>query len=748
MIITQFIKAGWHTVPLGGELERINNDKKTLPIFEAGWKKLYADKFNTRETSLAGALTGKISNIVAIDCDNEATYNLFKCIDVDYKFHFPSKNKTVGGGTIIYKYAEGINTFSVNTGIMALDVYSDEGFIYLPGENNKTKEDWTFEELPEIAELPAHIFALLSTLQSKENKVKPAMARAKSAISNRLAPLLQEFLSTDEYLPSLFKILTPMSFRSLKTYATQGHLHPDEVPNGRGSEYMSRISAILGADISVSAELYTSVMLAINSMWSKPMDDTRLMATVLTPMTDGKVVINGDQVWKYDKHWKKLGFVFTSQLGEVCESFFDDVKSIYYVINYTAPYIKTFTEKQKCLAYVRTITGNALTETHYDKNKQLVRTRLDLAEDFGHLKDSCFNLFRLSQELHILQEPSIYKEHYKYPSITLQYLDTLVPEHKTRHYLLSFIRTKLTTFEYSPVILYFIGAHGSGKDTFVNILHNILGTDYIAKPDSKVFLEQYNSWMLDKYFVHLDEFSDKLTRNMDRQECVGRLKTYTGSEKVHIRAMRRELIHYIHSLTFLMTGNTNNLPIEAGDRRFFIINTPNRLDKQEWVVAAGGISSVIDAINNETKDFCYYLATEFKNLTKDEYVISPEDENKNSVISGGMPTYRKLVYYLTSQNFEELDSLSQQYQIVDFTKGWKVGKLVESKLVELYNAMSDSDNPATNKIILTKHLREENFKISYTTFKGRPLGYIIVPGLNEYVPKIFPVEPDVVVTGP
>jgi len=99
-----------------------------------------------------------------------------------------------------------------------------------------------------------------------------------------------------------------------------------------------------------------------------------------------------------------------------------------------------------------------------------------------------------------------------------------VPNDKDRLWLLRFIRTKFTTFKYSPIILYFIGAQGSGKDTLFSLLTDIIGIEYTAKPDTKVFCEQYNGWLMDKFLVQLDEYGNKLTSNAERNIVLGKLQ--------------------------------------------------------------------------------------------------------------------------------------------------------------------------------------------------------------------------------
>lgn len=732
MLIDLFIDAGWHTVPLKGKLERLENGKKTLPIFEEEWRKKYNTHFNEKRVKLAGTMTGAVSGILAIDCDNELTYDLFKRFDPNYKFHFKSKGKETGGGTIIYTYTNDVGSFRLSTEEIQLDFYSDEGFVYLPTEGNHTKESWEgIDKLPKLKEMPPEILAILKTFKSKvaDHTVRPDNS-PKHTISNRLAPMLTNFTKGKKYDPILFRVITPYSFRDLPSYLTKGHLHPNDVPQGRGSEYLSKISAILGADISVDIETYTNTIMLINSFWDDPMDKSKLNATIISPMIEERATVDGQVIWQYDPHWEQMGFIATALNGDYLESFYDDVKGLYYLINYTIPYIKTYTDKRPVITTIKTLLGRPVTEVQYDSTKQLIRTSLNPSFEFGHVEGTDnFNLFRQTPELNILNNPTPYAGQYTRPNYIINYFESLIPDDFMRAYVLSFLKTKLTTFKYSPIILYLIGKPGSGKDTMVNILRQIIGQDYVSKPDTKVFLEQYNGWMIDKYIIQLDEYGNKLTRTSEKQEVLGKLKAYTGSEELQIRAMRQDGYNYRHCTTFIMTANSNPLPIETDDRRVCFVKTPNKLEKQEWVLEAGGISHVIDTIKTEIMDFCYYLATEVETLTADQYVIAPETEDKERLILDSMPAAEQIIFYVQHSRFEELKLLAEEFGVLDLDENWEKNRLEDEKLCELYQVMTEGCG--SNRTIV-KMMKGIGISRSHTTKHGANNFYYFINDLHRY----------------
>lgn len=733
MLIDLFIDAGWYTVPLKGELRRLDSGKKTVPIFESEWKKKYAAEFNIVKSTLAGALTGIKSGIMAIDCDNETTYQLFKQLDPTYSFHFVSKGKAEGGGTIIYKYSDKVGTFKVSNENIKLDFFSDDGFVYLPTEGNETKESWEGTTvLPGIKEIPPTILAVLATFKEKivttNGSVKTSIV--KTSISNRLAPLLKNFVAKAEYDPALFKIITPYTFRELPAYITKGHLHPEEVPSGRGSEYLSKVSAILGADISVDIELYSKAMLLINSFRKRPKDKSVLLSQIINPMIEERATVDGHVIWQYDKHWEKMGFIATAINGDYLESFYDDVKGSYYLVNYSVPYVRVFNDKGSITSTLKTLLGRAITEVQFDSTKQLIRTYLNPSLEFGHIEGTDrYNLFRQTQELSVINNPKPYKDSYNRPTAILNYFESLIPDDKMRSYVLSFLRTKFTTFNYSPVVLYLIGKPGSGKDTLVNILRKIIGDEYVAKPDTKVFNEQYNGWIMDKYFIQLDEYGNKLVRMSDKQEVLGKIKAYTGSADLQIRAMRTDGFNYKHSSTFILTANLNPLPVEMDDRRFALVKTPNKLELQDWVAEFGGISAVQDRIKTEIMDFCYYLATEVANLKPDEYMIAPNTADKEKIMMDNLPAVEQIAYFINNSKYQELLDLATDYGIDNFDNCWDKNRLMDDKLDELYQAMTDGNG---HHRTICKALKNIGLQRSHSTKNNANIFYYTINELHKF----------------
>ncbi len=756
--IQPFIDLGFHTVPLKGKLERLEDGSKTTPIFEKNWRTHYQSNFNEEATAIGGTITGAISNIIAIDCDDESTYRLFSDLDRDYTFHFVSRGKPKGGGTIIYKYPTGVGleSFSIQSSLLRLDFYSDNGFVYLPTGQNKSKVSWDtddFSDLPSLCAPPETVITLLNAFQLQYTLAKGAVNAEKklptiSIRSSYLAPQLEMFCNKKDFIPSLFRIITPKDFRELTEYTKHGYLHPKNVPEGRGSEYLSKVSAILGADPSVNEELYHSTIHIINGMWDSPLQKKRLESTVTNPMVSGGSSINGESIWKYDEHWKARGLAFTTKLGDACEVFFDDIRASYYFINYTRDMIKIMYKSAELFEYIEPVAIALPVRKELKQMVPVVRTSMQPTIPFGFYSEDDynreFNVFRQSPALCILNNPEPYKDNYKTPETISKFFESFIPDAYIRQYVLRFIKRKLTTFKYSPTVFYCLGKHGSGKDTFVNILGSIIGQPYIARPTAKEFLDKFDGWLVDKYFVHLDEYGNQLYSLMDKEIALGKIKAYTGKPDVQIRQMRTDGFPYKHSATFIMTQNSNPLLLEDGDRRMCFIDTPNVLKNEAWVQTAGGMSIVIDKINAEINDFAYYLATEVDAADWDEYNSPPMTEKKMYIIAEAMPAAQKLAYCLKNSMFEVIEDAVEEFKVHDFFNFSADGRIYEDTMFELYQYMTDHRG---TKRGLTKVMREHDFEKHPTTRDGVKAYFYVVKTLLHYKPRIFDNVEEIGVSG-
>ncbi|MAF24369.1 hypothetical protein CL634_02105 [bacterium] len=739
--LAPFIDLGWYTVPLSGELRRLETGKKTLPLFPEEWNTRYLNVRNTKATALGGVLTGEQSNIIAIDCDDTVTYNIIKSMDPGYKFHFVSKGKkdllgkSVKAGVIIYRYTEELpDSFRLQNESFSLDFYSTNGFVYLPTEANKTKEPF---ELTAVKHMPTELVTLLKLLYATKTSAPASTAQHKQYI-NHLAPQIEKFVKDKQLSPNVFKVLTPGDFRQTEAYISQGYLYPDQVPEGRGSEYLSKVSAILGADNSISPDLYVDAMELINGFFSEPMQRARLSATIIEPMVEEKAKINNVPIWKYDEDWQEGKLQIITKRNEILDCFYDPNRQEYYLINGSKEKVSRWDKVDAFANHIETVGVEPPSKKIIKSQVPLVNVISTPSKDFGFYaekEEDSFNVFKPTIPLAIFKNPDSYKAKYTRPTTIIQFLESLVPNNYMRNYLLRFLRRKFDKFEYSPVYLYFLGVPGAGKDTLVSIIESIIGGDSLSRPSVKQFLELYNTWILDKYFVQLDEYGNQLVKYDDKELAVGHIKAYTGKSRVRIRQMRTDGYDYDHSMTFIMTANKNPLFIEGDDRRMALFDCPNKLANEMWVQAHGGVTAVHSSIEKELNDFAYYLAVEVDNLTRDEYMEPPNTKEKKRLIAAKFGAAQRIAFFLQHKMFSDLEELAREYTSMGVLSHASEGRIYEDDLFDLYYEMTDGNG---TKRGLNVNMKE--FPKIPTTQGGKKAYYYDIVGLSSHFIKPSPIQ--------
>lgn len=730
--IQPFIDLGWYTVPLRGEIKRLENGNKTVPIFEKDWSAKYREVRNTQASAIGSVLTGP-SSIIAIDCDNDATSKIFTALDPGYRFVFVSAGRA--GVTIIYSLpsdaAHLLTSFKLVRDDIKLDFFSDSGAAYLPTKDNTSKVLWS--EMPELTAPPTTVITLLGMMRGYSLAGNRAVLPSGSASRNysfSLAPMVRVFVSRKRFTPGLFRVLTPKDFRSLPQYVEAGFLHPRDVPDGRGSEYLSKISAILGSDKSVDEELYANAMYFINSLWSKPMSRGHLDSTIVTPMLDKTASVGGKALWQYDDSWESGRYFLETKKDETIETFYDDNTDIYYIVNQDTGHFRPYKRVGDCFGVLDVVSSTTVKKRDFIDKLPLVNTCVQPEKAPGmcvveteHGPREMFNLFNQSRALNIVNSPEQYTELYRRPDHILRFLSSLIPDAGVREYAVRFLKTKLTTFNYSPVVLYFLGVSGSGKDTFVELINKIMGETlgYVAKPSAKSFVENHNGWLRGVFFAHLDEYGDQLNSFSARQEATGKLKTYTGSSHVQLREMHGDGRPHTHAITFILTANKNPLAVDHDDRRLVVIDTPTVLKNESWVQDVGGMSAARTKMWEELHSFCYYLAIEVKALSVDEYTTPPENRDKLHLIANLLNSADRVVFCLCNELVDVIQDMVDIAGVNPFNRNYHNSNTSNTDgiyMSVLYDFLYAYDPENITKKMLSRALKKYGVEKTPTTREG------------------------------
>ncbi len=388
--------------------------------------------------------------------------------------------------------------------------------------------------------------------------------------------------------------------------------------------------------------------------------------------------------------------------------------------------IAEISKKQFLIDHLKVSTIGRFNTTELMENMANTLTVTEPTSDFGYINnDLNFNLFKPTQALRILADPEPYESEYSRPYAFINFMEHFIPSEQQRLYLIQLIRTKLTTFGYSPVVPYIIGIPGSGKGIFLDILANILGQKYVSKDvGGEMFISPFNKGFLEnKFIINLNELSEGLITNADKTKARGNLKLYTGSQTFQCVGKGKDPYQTFMRAMFIMTANRNPLAIEDGDRRLYYIATPNTFESSPQCKASQP-TDIHNLLMTQTNDIAYYLATEHKNLHSTDYLRAPHNEGKDSILFESLPSSQKIGWALETNNIQLLIdwALTPEYLLLDSIDN----KITLKNLTKLYHDQTGADDA---EHIMKKVMKKHGFKQFQST--GNSV-YYTVSNLEDY----------------
>ncbi len=732
--LAPFIAAGWWTAPLSSKtITRKGKDKS----FRAprNWNS-FKDTFNETPSPVGALMTGEQSKVVVLDCDSTAITNLvmplLDSIYPNYEGITHSIGKIDKAGdpieaiSVFFRYSSDYPP-TLNQGPMGLEWFNGGSarMVFLPTVGNKTKQPWV--KVPELLMCPEPILELIKTLSVRRTAVL-ANSNYNPQNSTNLAPLIVQELGTETMDSVLFTIITPRVFK-----ATTACLFPQDIPDGQRSNYMSRVSAIVAADSSVSKDLYVDFMNYLNGECPNPIEADQLDREIIGPMVNGTAQIDGKPIWQYNKHWEKDRMTVVSRMGDSVEYFYDSLTRSMYEINHSRGTVSTFTQKE-IVNIVASMKSKKVSHVSYKFMAALPNFEASMmpSKPFGLVGKYEFNIFQPTSFLSIVNDPELYMPTPMSEKAEIrfeEFLESLIPNISDREYLINHLFTKLTTFHYSAVVYYLVGAPGSGKGTFVRVLARLIGKSYISQnlSDNEI-TEKYNEWLHNKYFVHFDELHKSLNR-FELGAVNERIKRLTGGETFALRKMRSDSDPDVPMLaTFVFTQNGNNMQFDESDRRYMWMDTPNSLSDE--------LSEFWDNITDEKmQGVAHYIAMVGRKLSHSEYKQPPFSEAKLEQMIDKLPTIHRIFYFIKELRYKELHYMFKENGISDneFLQGQLKNRLVITTIIDLIEEMHPTYRNVQDQVIaMAKQMLPKQPSHPFSTGNVR---YFVCEGFNEYQPE-------------
>ena len=731
--IAPFIDEGWWTAPLVSTT--VTRDKNGKKIFRApkGWNE-YQHIFNDVPAPVGALITGEKSKVVVLDCDEQSISAIaLGLVPPNYEGITKSIGKldkdgnTINALSIFFSYTAELPP-TLNTGPMGLEWFNGGSarMVFLPTQNNKTKEPW--DKVPTLIPPPQPLIDLIIALSAKTATQSATQSTYEPQHSTNLAPILVQELEFKRQDYTLFSIITPKRYKGIM---------PKDLPSGAGSDYLIRVSAILGSDESVDPDLYLRFMEYINSLKPDPHTPDRLAREITSPMVNGTSQINNEPIWRYNKHWEKDRLTVINGLNHSMEYMYDPLTFTMYEINHTRGIVGTFS-KNDIVAIVSSTVSKKLPHQQLKFMQMLPNYEVFLrpSRPFGPLNTYEYNIFKSTPYLELINNPQAHQpttQTEEAEAMFHDYITHLVPDEVDRTYLLNHLYTKLTTFKYSSVVYYIVGAAGSGKGTLVRIISKLIGSSYIAAELGKSEIsEKFNGWLMNKYFVHFDELHNQLDAKETRA-ANERIKSWSGADTFSLRKMRTDSETDVPMLaTFIFTQNGNNMRFDSDDRRYLYIDTPKKMEDS--------LSEYFDTLTDEKMEgIANYIATNATLLKHKEYKEPPFTERKQQQIIDKMPLIDKIVYYINKEEYSELytmacdagvdkELLSNKHKDMIFID-------VLENLIRNLNPSYDEPGPRLNLVI--KEILSGQPTHPYTTTSGGGnRKYLIAHEFKDWYPPI------------
>lgn len=257
------------------------------------------------------------------------------------------------------------------------------------------------------------------------------------------------------------------------------------------------------------------------------------------------------------------------------------------------------------------------------------------------------NNYLKQEEILIADLPECYKTWFK----------NLVSNHEDSYeYLLDWIATSLTSRNYTYLTM--IGEEGIGKGVTGQIFRQLHGESNYRETSGAVFKTPFNSELINKTLVYVDEVSIKNTDDINRVKAVANDK---------IRAERKgvdaEEINNFASYVF-SSNEYDGLKIGDGDRRFSIIELTDKKVQD--------VPEIKELVDNETltkpeniERFARYLYN--RKITRNMKVPFKASERAEIVQKAGMKEWQKELLEVSFKTLWNSDTASHE-QIKEYVQ--------------------------------------------------------------------------------
>ena len=655
----------FYTVPLGGsKLTRDETGQKIGYWFPEEWSRFITTR-NTINSPLLAAIARK--DFIGLDFDTDELFAMAYTLDPDCRYVAQSDKK---GGHMLYLWDESmLDFFPKNVILGKLDIQTGNKLITLATPANTTKKILTepLTRLEDLSPMPPSIRYFVKCLLLEDMKAIITYSNTNNGEYSTLGYIIKDIKETAPFSESILSRITPTRFKGIK--------HPDDIPDGGGTEYLQAIRTKLALDESVSRESMIQTLLWINAQWQNPMPQSRIIKDCEYQIQSATIASTGEKAWRYNENWDKTGIVVKDIKSNALEYFYVPRTGGAIEYNRTTGDFINFASVMIAKNSLLSKGKKSVASSDFVSRAIPVELINSPKEMDGFIQGdehsiSKFNTFKLSIGAKILRDPELVRESYVYPEYTIKFINNLIPNVKRRNWFLGFIKRKHLTYEYSPIYLLIDGVGGAGKGVLVNtILQYFSGVSRIQEINLEKLTNNFNSWKASTDYAILDEGGEGSSRN-DMAKLVAELKKITGTSYISVTYKGKDTSgddNKEHFITPIVISNIEKKLITdtpKNDRRLVRIKCPNKMKE----ISGGNDASYYDKIVGELPSFAYWLATEVSSMIRQDYISneSQKDEDYLEYIRNTVDGVTALLSALEDKNLSEFTRiLTDDFSISD-----------------------------------------------------------------------------------
>ena len=376
----------------------------------------------------------------------------------------------------------------------------------------------------------------------------------------------------------------------------------------------------------------------------------------------------------YDENWERIQYSFIDIDGNDIMMVYDLKTSRYLIANLSLNEIFT-KNSTDALSFYANRTGVQLKATQMASRLVGVNLIFNPREPFGLSEHKTFNTYKHSRFLEIVTSDSDYTQEEQEESKTclaLKFIDHLFKEQAS--YFLRFLKTKFTSFAYSPVsFCLFDDEGGAGKGALEVFLSKFVGGEKVTKIPYSTFQSKFTSDFEGKLFLFCNEYPDDFQA---RRFTTDKLKDITGSPKLKIEKKGVDPYEVDNFSTIFVTSNRISLELKEGDRRFCVVQCDKKFDE----VFKGGFFEAMISDAELTK-FAIFLKYFVQGLDWRDYMSPPNSLAKDLFVDCAGSEMDAVIKNLCEGDFDSIATLSDGliYAKVDAVNLTKLSSLLNLK---------------------------------------------------------------------